>query len=356
MRAVAPSLQEEVVRSPGDLRSLEPQWRELWRRCPWATPFQSPRWLLPWWDHFAGEGLFTVATSTGGQLAGIAPMRICQDAGERRMVMLGIGVSDYLDAIADDGLAGEFATAVLDAALEHAGEWDVLDLQQLRADSPLLVAPLPAGLTDHVEPQDICPVIALPPRARTIDAVVTTAFAKDIRYYRRRAERHGRITFARADSHEQALDGLEWLIDLHATRWRSQGEEGVLGDPAVRNFHRRVVPGMFDSGMLRLYTMQVDNRVIACLYNFAHRGRFYCYLSGFDPDHERIAPGKLMIAYAIEQACAEGMTAFDMLRGQEKYKYDWSPRDHVNFRRIVTAAPDRAPDRSPDRETRRAPS
>lgn len=344
MRAVAPDLQVDVVRSPRDLRELEPQWHDLWRGCSWATPFQSPHWLLPWWECFGGADLFTVTLRGRGRLAGIAPMLIYEDAGERRMVMLGVGISDYLDVVSDDDLAREFALAVWDAALQSAGEWDVLDLQQLRTHSSLLTRPLPAELSDHVEPQDVCPAIALPVGARTIDDVVTTAFAKDIRYYRRRAERYGRVEFVRADSRNAALDGLDWLIALHSTRWRSQGEQGVLADPAVCAFHRHVVPRMFDAGMLRLYLMKIDERVVACIYNLAHRGRFYCYLSGFDPDFERTAPGKLMIAHAIEQACAEGAAVFDLLRGQEKYKYAWRPRDYVNYRRMITARLDRVGD------------
>lgn len=346
MRAVSPNLQVDVVRSPRDLRELEPQWHELWQRCPWATPFQSPQWLLPWWEHFGGAGLFTVTLTRRGRLAGIAPMLIYEEAGERRMVMLGVGISDYLDVVSKGDVAGEFASAVWDAALQHAGEWDVLDLQQLRADSPLLITPLPAELNGHVEPQDVCPVISLPHGARCIDDVVTTAFAKDIRYYRRRAERYGRVDFLHPDARDAALDGLEWLIELHSTRWRSQGERGVLAEPAVCAFHRRVVPRMFDAGMLRLDIMKIDDRVVACIYNFAHRGRFYCYLSGFDPDFERLAPGKLMIAHGIEQACAEGATVFDMLRGQEKYKYAWGPRDYINHRRIIIARSDRIRDLS----------
>ena len=39
----------DVISDARDLEELRVQWLELWRRCPHATPFQSPDWLLPWW-------------------------------------------------------------------------------------------------------------------------------------------------------------------------------------------------------------------------------------------------------------------------------------------------------------------
>ncbi len=39
----------------GDLDALRREWRLLWQRCPTATPFQSPDWLIPWWRRY-GDG------------------------------------------------------------------------------------------------------------------------------------------------------------------------------------------------------------------------------------------------------------------------------------------------------------
>src|SRR3712207_9332638 len=32
--------------------ALAPEWWDLWRRTPSATPFLSPAWLIRWWRHF----------------------------------------------------------------------------------------------------------------------------------------------------------------------------------------------------------------------------------------------------------------------------------------------------------------
>ncbi|MDB5512047.1 MAG: family N-acetyltransferase [Enterovirga sp.] len=41
-------LRAEILAGPADLATLEAAWWALWRRCPGASPFTSPAWLLPW--------------------------------------------------------------------------------------------------------------------------------------------------------------------------------------------------------------------------------------------------------------------------------------------------------------------
>jgi CelD/BcsL family acetyltransferase involved in cellulose biosynthesis len=54
------------------------------------------------------------------------------------------------------------------------------------------------------------------------------------------------------------------------------------------------------------------------------------YLSGLDPSADFCSPGVLILHYAIEQAIHEGAREFDMLRGAESYKYDWSAESRPN--------------------------
>jgi hypothetical protein len=69
-----PPLSTECVRDLGGLAALRPEWRALWRRCPAATPFQSPAWLLPWWRHLGGGELLAIAVRDGERLVGDGPL------------------------------------------------------------------------------------------------------------------------------------------------------------------------------------------------------------------------------------------------------------------------------------------
>jgi CelD/BcsL family acetyltransferase involved in cellulose biosynthesis len=66
-------LRAEIITNGKAFEALAPQWWELWRRCPSATPFQTPALLLPWWRHFAPGQLVAIAVWREDRLIGLAP-------------------------------------------------------------------------------------------------------------------------------------------------------------------------------------------------------------------------------------------------------------------------------------------
>ena len=68
-------------------------------------------------------------------------------------------------------------------------------------------------------------------------------------------------------------------------------------------------------------------------YGFAHHDTVYYYLSGYDPDLEKISIGNTLVAHAVDEAIRDGAKVFDFLRGAEEYKYAWGAKDRMNRRR-----------------------
>lgn len=303
-----------IINAPEELERLAPEWLDLWRRSPAATPFQSPMWLLPWWHHFGSNDLHVLAARDSGRLAGLAPLYILRDGSESLGMFIGTGITDYLDVIGDVSTFG------------NLGDCQMWDFQQLRASSPLLNAKSPAGWTDNVEDQDPCVVLPLANFALSAHA------QKKLRYYRRSLERRGNVAFESANRNN--LDRLlQSLFDLHAARWQRRGMPGMLADDVIQAFHREVAAAMLDAGALRMYSMTLDDRPIATFYGFADTHTVYYYLSGYDPDLEKLSPGTLIVAHAIEWAMRDGASTFDFLRGAEDYKYAWGAADRMNKRR-----------------------
>ena len=90
---------------------------------------------------------------------------------------------------------------------------------------------------------------------------------------------------------------------------------------------------MLDAGALRMHAMRIDGRIVAVFYGFAHHDTVYYYLSGQDPELEKLSIGTVMVAHAIEQAVRDGAKTFDFLRGAEEYKYAWGAKDRMSRRR-----------------------
>ncbi|MCU1230596.1 MAG: hypothetical protein JWO97_3480 [Acidobacteria bacterium] len=309
----------DVITTPEELLAISPEWDELWRRTPSATPFQSPHWVLPWLDAYgAGGELAVVASRSGGVLTTLAPLYIVrdEDSDESLGMFLGTGISDYLDVIGDDDVLTPLAS--LNCQL-----WD---LQQLRPTSPLLATALPDGFADNVEDHEPCPLLSLE------GEIGSTRLRKNIRYYRRAMSRNATVTVESAT--EANLDELlDALFVLHAARWQRRGLPGVLGDETTQNFHRDVARRLLRAGALRMYATRRDERIVAIFYGFAHGVTVYYYLSGYDPELEKLSIGTLIVAHAIDEAVRDGATTFDFLRGAEEYKYAWGATDRMNRRR-----------------------
>ncbi len=315
----------EVITDTEALADLEAEWLALCLRTPGTTPFQTPMWLLPWWRAFGSNDLSVIVARNGEPLEVLAPLYIIRDdeSDESLGLLLGTGVSDYLDIV------GDAALIVDEMAKLHCQLWD---LQQLPPSSSLLRAPLPAGFSENVEDQEPCPVLSLEGAGNELQNLISTHFRKKIRYYRRALDRIGtvRVETATAGTLDEFLAAL---FALHTARWQRRNLPGVLADATSQQFHREVARRMLDTGMLRLYAIRCDNRIVAVFYGYSMSGTVHYYLSGYDPELEKLSIGTILVAHAIEQAVADGATTFDFLRGAEEYKYAWGATDRMNRRR-----------------------
>ena len=326
------SLDVAEVTTAAALEALAPEWTALWQRSPTATPFQSPAWLLPWWKHFGRGKLLTITVRYAGALVGLLPLYIFEEPDGRKLLPVGIGISDYLDGVFDEAVADGAATAALAHLAPTADRWDVCDLHQLPPASPLLTAAAPEGLRDEIGPGEPCPVVKLPDSVEELPRRLPRRMAANLRLYRRRAEKSGRVRFerARAETHPTLLDDL---LELHGARWGERGLPGVLADEAVRRFHQDAAPALLALGILRLYVLRLDERPIASCYGFISKGRACAYLKGFDPAYARLSPGTLVLGHVLEEAIREGAAECDYLRGREPYKQHWGPEDRPTYHR-----------------------
>jgi len=304
-----------VIRSDGALYALAEEWHDLFRRCPEATPFQSPSWLLPWWYVF-GTGRPVVATlRDSGRLAGVLPLYILDD----KVLPIGAGITDYQDVLLEPGQPVDAASDLLAAALCDAGvvRCDLIDLPP---GAMLLRAASPSGWTAADYRSDPCPVLTL--------GRVPAGKRRDLRQYGHRADRIGGFAthIATPDTIETILPAL---LALHEDRHPGR-------DARLRRFHELAAPALLRDGLLRVHVLELRDRLAAGYYTLLARDRILFYLSGFDPAFARESPGTLLMGEIIAQAAAENRGELHFLRGNEPYKYAWGAEDRFNTGRSLT--------------------
>jgi hypothetical protein len=159
-RTVSLRTKRSIVGRPGSDRARVAR---LWRQDRTASPFQSPDWLLPWTRHLWRGGRLRVLAVRTARPRGLAlflwgfgsrPPLVC-------LAFLGAGVTDRLGMIARPPFELPAARLVLEHLAETASEWQVCDLEELRAGSALLRAELPPGLIATHAPSSVCPALEL---------------------------------------------------------------------------------------------------------------------------------------------------------------------------------------------------
>ena len=325
-RACAADLAVEEVSGVDALAAIADEWTALWARCPWATPFQRPEWLVAYASAFSvanGARPWALAARRAGRLVGLLPLSTRAHEGARATSLLGAGISDYLDVIATADERDAAAARLVEALGPACAGDDEVWLDPLRPCSPLLAAPAPRGAGEEGHARDPSPVLSFVGRASPIPK----AMRRDLRCDRRRAAALGAIDLAEAKSQRDVTAWLDDVFRLHEARWVERGERGVFAEPAVRRFYREAVAGLAGAGLACVYGLRIGGRVAAAILALRDARAVYCHIGGFDPGLAAASPGTILIGYAVERALQGGVAELDFLRGRERYKYLFGAED-----------------------------
>jgi CelD/BcsL family acetyltransferase involved in cellulose biosynthesis len=263
------------------------------------------------------------------QLVALAPLLIYESESEKVLGLMGGGVSDYLDILVHPDFAKEALAAIWNH-MEEEPDWTALDLTDL-PNTSLLLHKLPDDFDFNKTTHDVCSGLTLPSKIEELKNLVPFRQVRNVRNARNRLHRAGSVHIEIAAG-DNLLSFLDTLFDLHGQRWALAGQPGVLADPAIQSFHKTVAPQLLERGVLRLYGLRLNGRIIASLYALFERDSASCYLQGFDPDYAHFSPGVHLLGSVIADAVREGKQRIDFLRGREPYKQHWGAVESPTFR------------------------
>src|SRR5262249_29996182 len=133
-----------------------------------------------------------------------------------------------------------------------------------------------------------------------------------------------RLDIIEAESDAQA--GLDVVVDLHRKRWGSRGTSEAFQTAGITAFHREFVSHAASCGWLRRMILKLDNTPAAAIYGLRYGPTFYFYQSGLDSLYARHSVGLVIMGLAIKRAAEEGAAEYDLLHGDEEYKFHWTRR------------------------------
>ena len=317
-------------------------WDALAGRDPQATVFQRARWLRRWEDVLAGQRAMRTRTfHRGDDLVGVLVetrelLRLPSGPGELIRLAGGDEVTDYLGPVCAPDDRAEVADAYI-ASLAADRGWDEVVLGGLAVDtgwSDLLVdAASRYGLVvTEVATEAVCPVVDLSGGMDGYTARLPGRMRQElVRKARKLARDAGEYT-VHAYAPEESAEGIEDF--LAQVREGDDEKAAFFRRPEMERWFRALAEEYGPDGTLRVHRLDVGSIRAAMTVSLVDATaeqpdarRWGLYNSSFDPTLAALAPGMVLVRDLIERAADEGCTTFDLLRGDEPYKYRFGAVD-----------------------------
>ena len=300
-----------------DPRALVTVWSELAASRVRPSIFLTPEWLAVVRTHDP----HTATTLALGEMGIIAASR-----GSDGTVRFGGGaLTDEHDVLAAAGTERQVAEAFARWLVTNAPK---VDLEFVPEDVPTLdIVAAALGVAGYRVERSRQVTAPRLPLGGEFEAYVQSLDKKkrhELRRKMRRLESAGvaRFRFA-TDAERPAV--LDRFFALHRL---SRGDKAEFMTQANEEFFRDVAEALAPLGRLRLGVVSLDGVDVAVLFAFAYAGSLALYNAGYDPGLAALSIGIASHAWAIREAIAEGgFHTYDLLRGDEPYKYDLGAKD-----------------------------
>jgi CelD/BcsL family acetyltransferase involved in cellulose biosynthesis len=322
----------QSFRQETEFLELASAWNQLLSLSTQNNPFLTHQWLRAWWEAF-GNGaelhillFYDIRTETK-PLIGIFPGYI-RSTGFfppiRALRLLGSEVvdSDFLDVITAPGREND-VLAALCAYIRENKEFHVTELTDI-PDCSHTVKLFHHGRVDNLNVTDwrarkICPHIDLPEDPARYFSGLSQNTRKKYRY-RRQLEARGmglEIIRDTADLPEALTD----FTRMHTGRRRQKGQAGIFATERQRGFYESVFRRFLEAGWLELAFLRVGSERVAAVCQFSYGDGVYYYQAGYDTAWEKSRVGFVLLCLLIEKAIREKKKRYELLRGEERYKY-----------------------------------
>ena len=335
----------ERVETVSDFESLGTAWDAVYDHDPEAQFFLSRKWLAGVLNTYPGQWMVLVARGADGRCLGFLPLQLKTVWSERRQRLRNelhfagrLFWADYGGILClpdhEEAVLGAFASYLKQM------NWSHIYLKNFRisdrrfglfmepfADERLIVESLTRIINDGQTDNLLCPYIDLPD---TFDAYLDQRLGSNtrqtIRGFVRKIESSSEYTITTTTAATQSRDVLI-LEQLWGNMWRSL--KGSDTQRLATKYGMIVARGLSDGlvHMPILWHREVPIFVLASFVDW-RKSRLLPFMTARNEDFRdhsagfrNLSVGLVIHAHSIRWAIEHGIKTYDLLRGNEPYKY-----------------------------------
>ena len=308
---------------------LAPEWEDVHRADPTATPFVAPGWGLAWMRHLGRETEpWFVTVRDQDRLVGLAPLALERRRGRRIVRLVGKEPGDYWDVLALPDYRRAVVAAVASELSRRGRQWDVFHLSGQPGDYASEAISRDRSLRVLPRASIPCPGIALPDDFDDYLRMLPGSRRANVRKHIRRLD-EGKVGLRMVTDPDELEIAVRRWHELHLKRWEGLAEPINPMHPtsAFRDFMLDAMRALVPRELATVWEFVADGEVVGSYLNLIDDDAFYWYLGGFEPRCAALGIGKLSIAQGIRWSIETGRSYFDLTRGVESFKYYFGASD-----------------------------
>jgi len=315
-----------LIADRAQFAALEQEWNDLFARA--GRPhqlFQAYDWLRHWANHYLDHRtrLSIVTARQAGRLVMIWPLVATRRAGFTQLCWMGEPVSQYGDALVEDGPARFYLLSQGWAFVKSLGA-DVIHLRKTREDAVVFPLLRQAGARSIAVAAAPYLDLASAPDYESYQRRYPAKRRARRRRLLRRLEERGAMTFERHACGPAAVDLVDRALKLKEKWLIGRGILApVLQDPRFGRFLRELV----DCGgtpAVRVSAVCCNGVAAAVEVSLECKNHRMAYVISYDIALARYGVGVIAAEDSIRSAHARGVARFDLLTPADAYKLEWS--------------------------------
>jgi CelD/BcsL family acetyltransferase involved in cellulose biosynthesis len=298
-----------------------------------------PGWILAWTRAFAPGRLRVLAAVRGTELVGILPFI-------ERFGVVGAPANWHTPV---------FSFLAADREVSAALAQRFVSRGRLRADVSFLDISDPKLAAYRAASERLGLTVAMRTVARSpyvrlngsdwesYRQSLARKLRKELDRLRRRLDEQGTVSIDMVNGDADFARSLEQGFALEGSGWKRERGTAIVSQPKIHRFYAEIAEWARARGWLSMAFLRLDGRPIAFDFCLESGGVVYALKGGFDPAFRRFGPGMLLTHESLRLAFERGVSSYEFLGDDARYKLAWTPtvRELVRFQAFGRSLPGR---------------
>jgi len=325
-----------------EFRPIAPEWDKALLASGNYNPFLLSDFIITWWQHYLEDYKVEVLTIfDDGRIVGGLPLYLRQGSARegfaRLFCYVGGPAANYTEPLyASRDIK---VLPVLCQALTQKNDWDVLQLTDVPAHSPL---------TD--ESRAICNgrfsvalmqthinwSINLSGGTDNYLVTISKKLKRDLRARRRSAVKHyGELALKQIGGRKEVEHYFDLYLQFSRSAFSSRNRKSSFEDRRLASFFKDFLILMDQRQRLDAHVLLAGENPLAISFGYRFGKGFHWALTAFDYTYRNVRPGYLLIEELIREMTRRGETYYNWYGHDRFYKAQWCNQQTPLYRLVL---------------------